>query len=84
MIEGLLSALADSVDAIEPVAQIFVRSNACSIATALGRRGSGSRTRTGSFTGPYVDTAQAVVVLAAYLVVSVAVSAAVLRRRDVT
>ncbi len=85
VIEGLLSALADSVDAIEPVAQIFVRANAYSIATALGA----SRERIadsgpGSFTGPYVDTAQAVIVLAAYLVVSVAVSAAVLRRRDVT
>jgi ABC-type transport system involved in multi-copper enzyme maturation permease subunit len=85
VIEGLLSALADSVGALEPVAQIFVRSNAYSIATALGA----SRDRIadsgpGSFTGPYVSTAQAVVVLAAYLVVFVLLTAAVLRRRDVT
>ena len=85
VIEGLLSALVDSVDAIEPVAEIFVRSNAYSIATALGA----SKERIadsgpGSFSGPYVGTAQAVVVLAAYLVVFVLVSAAVLRRRDVT
>ena len=85
MIEGLLSALADSVDALEPVAQIFIRSNAYSIATALGA----SKERIadsgpGSFTGPYVDTAQAVIVLAAYVVVFVVAAAAVLRRRDVT
>ena len=85
VIEGLLSALADSVDALEPVAQIFLRSNGYSIATALGA----SKERIadsgpGSFTGPYVSTAQAVLVLAAYLVVFVLVSAAVLRRRDVT
>ena len=85
VIEGLLSALADSVDAIEPVAQIFIRSNAYSIATALGA----SKERIadsgpGSFTGPYVATGQAVIVLAAYVVVFVLVSAAVLRRRDVT
>ena len=85
VIEGLLSALADSVDALEPVAQIFIRSNAYSIATALGA----SKERIadsgpGSFTGPYVDTAQAVIVLAAYVVVFVVAAAAVLRRRDVT
>ncbi len=85
VIEGLLSALADSVDALEPVAQIFLRSNGYSIAAALGA----SKERIqdsgpGSFTGPYVNTAQAVTVLAVYLVVFVVVTAVVLRRRDVT
>ena len=37
----------------------------------------------GAFAGPFVDGSQALVVLAAYLVAFVAVSAFVLRRRDV-
>jgi ABC-type transport system involved in multi-copper enzyme maturation permease subunit len=85
VIEGLISALVGSVSAIEPLTEIFLRTNAYSIATALGA----SQERIadsgpGSFSGPYVDTAQAVVVLAAYLALFVLVSAVVLRRRDVT
>ena len=85
VIEGLISALVGSVDAIEPLAEIFLRSNAYSIATALGASEERiADSGPGSFSGPYVGTAQAVIVLACYLVAFVLVTAAVLRRRDVT
>jgi ABC-2 type transport system permease protein len=85
VIEGLISALVGSVSAIEPLTEIFLRSNAYSIATALGASEERiADSGPGSFSGPYVGTVQAVIVLAAYLVAFVLVTAAVLRRRDVT
>ena len=85
VIEWLISALVGSVSAIEPLTEIFLRSNAYSIATALGASEQRiADSGPGSFSGPYVGTAQAVIVLAAYLALFVLVSGAVLRRRDVT
>jgi ABC-2 type transport system permease protein len=80
VIEGLLS----NVSALEPVTGIFLRPNGYSIATALGTsvqdiESSGP----GSFGGPFVDSVQAVAVLAAFIAVFAAIAALVLRRRDV-
>jgi ABC-2 type transport system permease protein len=80
LIEGLLS----NMSALEPVTGVFLRANGYSIATALGTptqdiESSGP----GSFGGPFVDGVQAVAVLAAFIAGFAAISALLLRRRDV-
>jgi ABC-type transport system involved in multi-copper enzyme maturation permease subunit len=80
VIEGLLSNLS----ALEPVTSIFIRANGYSLATALGTsvqdvESSGP----GSFGGPFVDSVQAVAVLAAFIAGFAVISALLLRRRDV-
>jgi ABC-2 type transport system permease protein len=84
VIEGLLSAFADSVSVLEPLTNIFLRANGYSIATALGAlpeeiESSGP----GSFSGPFVDSLQALGVLAAFIAAFAALAALLLRRRDV-
>jgi ABC-2 type transport system permease protein len=84
VIEGLLSAFADSVSVLEPLTNVFLRANGYSIATALGAlpqeiESSGP----GSFSGPFVDSLQAVAVLAAFIAAFAALAALLLRRRDV-
>ena len=60
MIEGLLSAFADSVDLLEPLTNVFLRANGYSIAAALGAsRDSIAYSGPGSFSGPFVGSAQA-------------------------
>lgn len=84
VIEGLLSALADSVSVLEPLAEAFLRANGYSIAFALGAPVASIESNgPGSFSGPFVDSGQAVVVLAAFIAGFVAVSGFLLRRRDV-
>jgi ABC-2 type transport system permease protein len=84
VIEGLLSALADSTSALEPLAEVFLRANGYSIALALGAPVASIESNgPGSFGGPFVDSAQAVIVLAAFIAGFIAVSAFLLRRRDV-
>src|SRR3954447_5974789 len=85
VIEGLLSAFADSVSALEPLSSVFLRSNGYSLATALGALPEAiSSNGPGSFGGPFVAPGQAVAVLAAFVSGFAAVAALVLRRRDVT
>jgi ABC-2 type transport system permease protein len=84
VIEGLLSAFADSVSLLEPLTQIFLRANGYSIAAALGASvDSIESSGPGSYSGPLVDSVQALVVLAAFVAGLVAVSGFLLRRRDV-
>ena len=84
VIEGLLSAFADSVSLLEPLTQIFLRANGYSIAAALGASvESIESSGPGSYSGPLVDSVQASVVLVAFIAGLVAVSALLLRRRDV-
>ncbi len=79
VIEGLLSALSDSVDFL------LLRSNGYSVATALGAsQASIANSGPGSFSGPFAGSAQAIAVLLAIACVLIAVSALLLRRRDVT
>jgi ABC-2 type transport system permease protein len=83
VIEGLLSAFADSVTVLEPLTNVFLRANGYSIATTLGASQEIESNGPGSFSGPFVDSPQALAVLAAFLAVFAALSGLLLRRRDV-
>lgn len=84
VIEGLVSALASQVSILEPLVELFVRANAYSLVAPLGpsveEATSGGP---GAFAGPFVAGEQAIGVLVAYMVGFLAVSAFLLRRRDV-
>jgi ABC-type transport system involved in multi-copper enzyme maturation permease subunit len=85
VIEGLLSAFTDSVSALEPLSNVFLRANGYSLATALGALPEAvSSSGPGSFGGPFVAPGQAVAVLAAFVAAFAAIAALALRRRDVT
>jgi ABC-2 type transport system permease protein len=84
VIEGLISAFAGSVSFLEPVTEFFLRANAYSLVKAVGlsvadAAGNGP----GAFSGPYVATGQALLVLLAYMAGFLALSGLLLRRRDV-
>jgi ABC-2 type transport system permease protein len=84
VIEGLLSAFTDSVGVLEPLTNVFLRANGYSIAAALGASvDSIESSGPGSFSGPFVDGIQALAVLLAFVAGFVALSATLLRRRDV-
>jgi ABC-2 type transport system permease protein len=85
VIEGLLSAFADSISVLEPLTNVFLRANGYSLATALGAsvRDIGS-SGPGSFSGPFVSSGQAVAVLLALLGGFITYTAFLLRRRDIT
>lgn len=84
VIEGLLGALADGVDALQPLTDVFLRANGYSLARALGTsaRSIGSD-GPGSFAGPFVPAGQAVAVLAAFILAFAGLAGWLLRRRDV-
>jgi ABC-type transport system involved in multi-copper enzyme maturation permease subunit len=84
VIEGLLSAFADSVSLLEPLTRVFLRANGYSLATALGASeaaiaGNGP----GAYTGPIVSSGQAVAVLVVSAAAFAGLAGVVLRRRDV-
>jgi ABC-type transport system involved in multi-copper enzyme maturation permease subunit len=84
VIEGLLSAFADSVSLLEPLTQVFLRANGYSLAAALGAsadaiEGNGP----GAYPGPFVSSGQALVALVATVAVLAGLAGFVLRRRDV-
>jgi ABC-2 type transport system permease protein len=84
VIEGLLSAFADSVGVLEPLTNVFLRANGYSIAVALGASvDSIESSGPGSYAGPLVGSVQALAVLTAFVAAFAALSAYVLRRRDV-
>jgi ABC-2 type transport system permease protein len=84
VIEGLLSAFADSVSVLEPLTNVFLRANGYSLATALGASvDSIESSGPGSYSGPFVGTGQALGVLVALIAAFVALSGVLLRRRDV-
>jgi ABC-2 type transport system permease protein len=85
VIEGLISAFADAVSFLEPVTEFFLRANAYSLVKGLGLSVSeAAGNGPGAFSGPYVATGQALLVLVAYMVAFLALSGLLLRRRDVT
>jgi ABC-2 type transport system permease protein len=85
VVEGLLSAFADSVSVLEPLTDVFLRANGYSLAAALGASADSIGSNgPGSFSGPFVGAGQAVAVLAATIAALAGVSAALLRRRDLT
>ena len=84
VIEGLLSALTDSVDALQPLTQVFLRANGYSLAAALGAStDSIGSSGPGSFGGPFVGGGQALAVLVAFAAGFAALTGVMLRRRDV-
>lgn len=84
VIEGLLSTVADNVNVLEPLTNVLLRANGYSIATAVGASTENiGSSGPGSFSGPFVDSVQAVLVLAAFIAGFAALSALLLRRRDV-
>jgi hypothetical protein len=85
VVEGLLSAIAGQVSWLEPVVEFFVRANAYSLTRSLGvAADAASDNGPGAYSGPWVDGAQAVLVLAVYLVAFLGLSAYLLRRRDIS
>jgi ABC-2 type transport system permease protein len=84
VIEGLISALFDQVDALQPLVKILLRANGYSLIATLGASVADARNRgPGSFSGPYVGGAQSLLVLALDLAIFVLIAATLLRRRDV-
>jgi ABC-2 type transport system permease protein len=84
VIEGLLSAFADSVSVLEPVTEVFLRANGYSLATALGAPVETIESNgPGSFSGPFVGSLQALAVLVALIAAFAGLSGLLLRRRDV-
>jgi ABC-2 type transport system permease protein len=84
VIEGLLSAFADSVNVLEPLTDVFLRANGYSLATSLGASAAAIESNgPGSFGGPFVAPGQAVAVLVAFIAAFSVLAALLLRRRDV-
>lgn len=83
VVEGLVSALFDETSLLRPLIKLFLRANGYSLVQGLGGALDASDNGPGSFSGPFVDGAQAALVLGAYLIGFVALSASILRRRDV-
>lgn len=84
VLEGLLTAFATQIDALEPLVRGALRANTYSLVRPLGAvLEESTNNGPGSFSGPYVGTTQALLVIAAYLAVFALIAAAVLRRRDV-
>jgi ABC-2 type transport system permease protein len=80
LIEGLLS----NIDALEPIAGVFLRSNGYSLARALGAAADSiSANGPGAFGGPFVGAGQAVAVLVGLSLAFLALARALLVRRDI-
>jgi ABC-2 type transport system permease protein len=85
VIEGLLSALASEIGLLDRIVEFFLRANAYSLVTVLGVSADDvSNNGPGSFSGPFVDGPQALLVLGLYTAVFLVLSGWLLRRRDVT
>jgi len=85
VIEGLLSALATQVSLFDRLVEFFVRATAYSLVVPLGVSSDDVGDRgPGSFSGPFVDGQQALLVLASYAAAFLVLSGWLLRRRDVT
>jgi ABC-2 type transport system permease protein len=85
LIERLLSALASNVGVLDHLAQFFLRANGYSLVTTVGVSPKDiSDLGPGSFSGPFISGGQALLTLSVYLVVLLAGSGWLLRRRDVT
>jgi ABC-type transport system involved in multi-copper enzyme maturation permease subunit len=84
VIEGLLSALVSQVGWLEGLVEYFLRANAYSLVASLGvPPESLADNGPGSFSGPFVSGAQALVVLASYGAGFLLLAGLLLRQRDV-
>jgi ABC-type transport system involved in multi-copper enzyme maturation permease subunit len=85
VIEGLLSALAGEIALLDRLVEFFLRANAYSLVTVLGVSADDvSNNGPGSFAGPFVEGAQALLVLGSYTALFLVLAGWLLRRRDVT
>jgi ABC-type transport system involved in multi-copper enzyme maturation permease subunit len=80
--EGLVSGYRQNISLLNGVAHAFLRTNAFSLVSPLGAKDTGGGP--GSFSGPFVDAWQALVVMIVYLIALSGVMAVIVRRRDVT
>jgi ABC-2 type transport system permease protein len=84
VIEGLLSALASQVSLLDRLVEFFVRANGYSLVAGLGvSSDDAGNNGPGSFSGPFVDGEQALLVLVSYGAAFLLLSGWLLRRRDV-
>jgi ABC-2 type transport system permease protein len=84
VIEGLLSALASQVSLLDRLVEFFVRANGYSLVVGLGVSSDDvGDNGPGSFSGPFVDGQQALLVLTLYGSAFLLLSGWLLRRRDV-
>jgi ABC-2 type transport system permease protein len=85
VVEGLLGGFASALSWLKPIVQGLLRANAYSLVRPLSGASIGSSAGAGPgfFSGPFVTSDQALLVLAAYLAAFVAIAAIVLVRRDV-
>jgi ABC-2 type transport system permease protein len=84
VVEGLLSALATQVSALDQLVELFVRAAGYSLVVALGVSTEDLGDRgPGSFSGPFVGGEEAALVLLLYLSVFALVAGLLFRRRDV-
>lgn len=85
VIEGLLSALASEVGWLDVLVEYFLRANAYSLVAAIGVPTAALVDNgPGSFFGPFVGAGQAISVMSAYAICFLALSAILIRRRDVS
>jgi hypothetical protein len=83
VIEGLFSALASQVSVLDALVEFFVRANGYSLVGLGVPSDDVGDNGPGSFSGPFVDGEQAVLVLSLYGLAFLFVSAWARRRRDV-
>jgi ABC-2 type transport system permease protein len=84
VVEGLLSALASQVSTLDRLVEFFVRANGYSLVVGLGVSSDDvGDVGPGSFSGPFVDSEQAVLVLLVYGAAFLLLSGWLFRRRDV-
>jgi ABC-2 type transport system permease protein len=82
VIEGIISSFGRQIGLLAQVSKGLLRTNGYSLISALG--GSISAAGPGGFSGTTVSGMQASIVIGVYILLFVSVSAAVVRRRDVT
>jgi ABC-2 type transport system permease protein len=84
VIEGLLSALASQVSLLDNLVEFFVRANGYSLVVGLGVSSNEvGDNGPGSFSGPFVDAGQALLVLGVYGTAFLLLAGWLLGRRDV-
>ena len=82
-IEGLISAFANESSLLRPLTKVLLRANFYSLIKPLSTSSSAAGNGPGAFPGPFVGSAQALVVLVVYFAAFLLIATTLLRRRDV-
>jgi hypothetical protein len=82
-VEGIISGFGTSIPVLKDLSQAFLRTNGYSLIAPL-RTANLQVGGPGFFSGPFVDAAQALWAILAYLVLFGGITALLLQRRDVT